>query len=78
MLLLQWVLAYLNSNYLNTRLSELSERLNVAMFLAVAGKDILVTGVLLQETAKLQYEQLFPDATTPFSSFTRLITIYNV
>ena len=32
-------------------------------------KDILVIGVLLQEKTKLLlYEQLFPDATTPFST----------
>ena len=33
-------------------------------------KDVLVTGVLLQEKAKLLYERLFPDATTPFSAST--------
>ena len=31
-------------------------------------KDVPVTGVLLQEKAKLLYERLFPDATTPFSA----------
>ena len=31
-------------------------------------KDVLVTGVLLQEKANLLYERLFPDATTPFSA----------
>ena len=36
-------------------------------------KDILVTRVLLQEKAKLLYEQLFPDATTPFSASTGFI-----
>ena len=35
MFLLQWVLAYPNPDYLN---AQLSERLNVAMILAVAGK----------------------------------------
>ena len=33
-------------------------------------KDVLVTGVLLQEKAKLLYERLFPDATTLFSAST--------
>ena len=33
-------------------------------------KDIAAIGVLLQEKAKLLYEQLFPNATTPFSSST--------
>ena len=32
----------------------------------------LVTGVLLQEKAKLLYEQLFPNATTSFSASTIL------
>ena len=47
-------------------------------------KDAPVTGVLLQEKAKLLYERLFPDATTPFSASTGSrfttseITIYNV
>ena len=31
-------------------------------------KDIPVTGILLQEKAKLLYERIFPDATTPFSA----------
>ena len=30
-------------------------------------KDVLVTGVLLQEKTKLLYQRLYPDATTPFS-----------
>ena len=29
-------------------------------------KDVLVAGVLLQEKAKLLYERLYPDCTTPF------------
>ena len=33
-------------------------------------KDVPVTGVLLQEKAKLLYERLYPDATTPFSAST--------
>ena len=33
-------------------------------------KYVAVTGVLLQEKAKLLYERLFPDATTPFSAST--------
>ena len=33
-------------------------------------KKTLVTGVLLQEIAKLLYKQLSPDATTPFSAST--------
>ena len=63
----QWVLNYLNPDYLN---SQLSESLDVAMFSAAAEKDVLVAGVLLQEKAKLLYERLFPDATTPFSAST--------
>ena len=35
-------------------------------------KDVAVTGVLLREKAKLLYERLFPNATTPFSSSTGL------
>ena len=34
-------------------------------------KDVPVTGVLPQEKAKLLYEQLFPDATMPFSASMR-------
>ena len=34
-------------------------------------KHVLIAGVLLQEKAKLLYEQLFPDATIPFSDSTR-------
>ena len=45
---------------------------DVTMFLAAAGKDAAVTAVLLQGKAKLLYEQLFPNATTPFSSCTGL------
>ena len=44
------------------------------MFSAAAGKDVLVTGVLLLEKAKLLYEQLFPDGTTPFSASTGFIS----
>ena len=33
-------------------------------------KDVPVTSVLLQEKAKLLYERLYPDATTPFSAST--------
>ena len=40
------------------------------MFSAAVEKDVPVTGVLLQENAKLLYEQLFSDATTPFSAST--------
>ena len=36
------------------------------MFSAATEKDILVTGVLLQEKANVLYELLFPDATMPF------------
>ena len=64
---LQWVPNYQNPDYLNSRLSE---SLDVAMFSAAAGKDVRLTGVLLQEKAKLLYERLFPDATTPFSAST--------
>ena len=45
-----------------------SERLDVTIFSGAAGKDVLVTGVLLQEKAKVLYERLFPDATTHFLS----------
>ena len=44
--MVQWVLDYMMSNYPNARLSEL---LHVTMFLAAAGKNVPVTGVLLQE-----------------------------
>ena len=70
--LIQWVPDYPNTDYPNTDYpnSRLSERLDVAMFSAAAGKDVPVTGVLLQEKAKLLYERLFPHATTPFSAST--------
>ena len=42
------------------------------MFSAAAGKDVVVTGVLLQEKGKPPYERLFPDATTSFSASTGL------
>ena len=33
---------------------------------STSGKDVALTGVLLQENAKLLYERLFPNATIPF------------
>ena len=60
-----WVLDYPNSDYPNSQLSELLDK---ASFSAAEAKDVPVTGVLLQEKAKLLYERLFPNATTHFSS----------
>ena len=50
----------------------LSKHLGEALFSAAAGKKkhILVTGVLLQEKAKVLYEQLFSNATMPFTAST--------
>ena len=45
---------------------------HVTLFSAAVGKDVAVTAVLLQEKAKLLYEQLFLNTTTPFSSSTTL------
>ena len=63
--LLKWVIDYPHPNYPypNTWTSS-----DVAMFSAAAGKDLAVTGVLLQKKVKLLYEGLFPNATMPFSS----------
>ena len=61
MLTVQWVPDYPNADYPNADYpnSRLSERLDIAMFSAAAGKDVPVTRVLLQEKAKLLYERLF-------------------
>ena len=53
-------------NYLNTWTSP--------CFRQQLEKHVLVTGVLLQEKAKLLYERLFPHATTPFSASTGFIS----
>ena len=51
--IVQWVLDYSNPDYLylNTWTSA-----QIVMFLAAVGKDVVVTGVLLQEKTKLLYE----------------------
>ena len=59
-----------NSVTVGSRLFELrlfiSERLDVAMFLAVAGKRRSSHWSSATGKAKLLYERLFPNATTPF------------
>ena len=54
------------------RIQTHGHRLTSPCFWQQREKDVAVTGVLLQEKAKLLYEQLFPNATIPFSSSTGL------
>ena len=54
----QWVHDYPNPDYPN---SQLSKCVDVTMCSAAVGKDVPVTGVLLQEKAKLLYERLFAE-----------------
>ena len=54
------------------RIQTLGCRLTSPCFWQQQEKDVAVTGDLLLEIAKLLYERLFPNATTPFSSSTGL------